>query len=152
MHQRRRQRAGAKLADPAADEQTEIQAKVRKTLRRTRVLISLTLILRKTASARSIREAAALLRHEGFIVCIAGRALIVTGEPALSLTFMDIVAQARLLSTPLVLELKKIVRSNSWLKAENRPEHLRAAKTLLPRIERVEPPPREWTKAVTRKD
>jgi len=116
------------------------QERANKALRKHGVLIRLRLIPQPGASLLNVGRAVEALRREGFIIWYDQGALILTGEPALAVTFMDIAATAGVLSCSLRSRLKAILRSASWLRASNRPELLQAVPALMPLFACIEPP------------
>lgn len=116
------------------------QARARKALRKTGVLIQLRLVLRDSAAAPAARKIAQVLRREGFIVWRDHATLLLIGEPGLALTFMDMASNAAVLSAALQRQLRKILKTNAWLRADNRPGVLAAVPDTLGLVLRVESP------------
>lgn len=88
----------------------------------------------------NIGQVVEALRREGFIIWSDKNALILTGEPTIAVTFMDMAAKAGILSPALEPQLRTILRSANWLRAESRDDVLRSIPPHLPLFARVESP------------
>lgn len=116
------------------------QDRAHKALRKFGALIRLRLLLRSSISKADTRRATAVLRREGFIVWRDADALILTGEPGLTLTFMDVVAQAGLLCPMLRGPMDKLLKTASQLRANERPDTARGVSQILPLLRHIESP------------
>ncbi len=138
--QKERERRFLQRGAGAWHERLCAQDRARRALRKHGVLIRLRLLLRDAVSDAAARDAAGILRREGFIVWRDQNAFLLTGEPRLALTFMDMTARAGLLSRDLHVPLKKILRSAAWLRAENRPDILCSLQNVLALFHSIDSP------------
>jgi hypothetical protein len=116
------------------------QDRAQKALRKLGVLIRLRLVLRDGVSKASARHAAAMLRRDGFIVWCDEGALILTGEPILALTLVDVVAQAGILCPDLRARLDDILQTISRRGAKENTDTGHGIREILPFLSSVEPP------------
>ena len=116
------------------------QDRAQSALRKHGILIRLQLVLRPGIPKRDLAYIVETLRREGFIVWRHKKALMLTGEPTLAVTFMDIAAAAKILRPDLRRRLKEILKSQGWLRARNRKNVLRSVEPLLAHFIGIEPP------------
>jgi hypothetical protein len=140
IRRKERERRFMLAAPGKCHERQSAQDRAQKALHKHGVLIRLRVMLRDEVSKLDARRAAEVLRREDFIVWRDEGALILTGEPSRSVTFMDIAAEAGILSPDLRVRLSDILQSAKWLRSSNRPDELRSLREVLPLLRAVESP------------
>ena len=117
------------------------QKRTRAALRKNRVLIQLRVLLIERLRDIATAYVADAFRRNGFIVRSDERVgLLVTGEPCLALTFMDMAATGGLLKGEFQVQLNDILADADWLRAKNRPHALGTLDEVLPLLHSIEPP------------
>jgi hypothetical protein len=116
------------------------QDRAHRALQQHGVLIRLHLTPRADTSKRALARIMETLRREGFIVWRHKQALVLTGEPTLAITFMDMAARAQILRPDLRNRLEEILAGAAWLRLRNREHVLRSVPSLLAHFVGVGPP------------